>query len=137
MQQAICVDLDGTLALFGKENPFDRDFMKDEVSKPVRDIILAFEDSSVIILFSGRKNVHRKQTEEWLEKNNICYDFLYMDREEDDFRKDTILKKEMYDKYIKGKYELRFVVEDRKQIKRFWVSEKIFVFDVNQTDTEY
>ncbi len=58
-------------------------------------------------------------------------------REEKDHRQDAIIKKEIYDREIKGKFNVLFAVDDRKQVKRLWVKEGIFVFDVNQTDEEY
>ena len=37
----------------------------------------------------------------------------------------------------KRKYNVRFVIDDRKRVKRMWVDEGLFVFDVNQTDEEF
>jgi hypothetical protein len=49
----------------------------------------------------------------------VSYNYLVM-REQGDSRKDTIVKKEMFDKYIKGKYNVLYVVDDRPCVCRMW-----------------
>lgn len=120
--EVIICDIDGTLALFGDANPYDRDFSKDEVNEPVRHILKQYSRAPFpprIILFSGRKNEHREQTEKWLHDNKIPHDELNM-RIEGDIRKDTIVKREMYESQVKGKYNVIFVLDDRNQVVQQW-----------------
>lgn len=125
LRSCIICDLDGTLALFGDANPYERDFMQDQVNQPVATVLERFTDSpSVpdnmkIILFSGRSAKFEQQTRVWLERNAIEYDQLHM-RPENDSRKDSVLKQEMYDTYIKGKYNVLFVLDDRNQVVDMW-----------------
>lgn len=146
LPSAIICDLDGTLALFGDKNPFDRDFENDEVSVPVRDIIEKFGDeygdddfSYEIIFFSGRDEKFKDQTIEFLKKHishRISYQ-LYM-RPTGDQRKDSILKKEMFEKYIKDTYYVQFVIDDRLQVLReCWWEMGLFVLNVNQGLKEF
>lgn len=120
---AIICDLDGTLALFGKENPYDRDFTKDNLNVKVADILWTYytqaESGLNIILISGRQDKAREQTEEWLRKYQIPYNALYM-RETEDIRKDAIVKEEIYEERIKHKFNVLFVLDDRDQVVQMW-----------------
>lgn len=40
-----------------------------------------------------------------------------------DNRKDSIVKRELYEKYIEGKYLIRFVLDDRNQMVDMWRNE--------------
>ena len=56
-----------------------------------------------MILVSGRDEVCRSETEAWLEKHDIEYKALFM-RPAGDKRKDTIVKREIFDREIRDKY---------------------------------
>lgn len=131
---AIICDIDGTLAKKGDRDIYDGskvhlDTVIDEVA------MVAFGCRADVILMSGRDEKYRVQTEEWLFDNDIEPKLLLM-RKEGDKRADYIVKKELYDEHIKGRYNIVFVIEDRKQVKRMWVEQGLFVFDVNQHDIE-
>ena len=102
----LLVDIDGTLALFGKENPYDRDFSKDKVNPAVLSIIKKYEDDTPTIFVSGRKDTYYETTLEWIaketgiSKTNIM---LFM-RKADDNRHDFIIKKEIYDNENRFRY---------------------------------
>lgn len=143
MRKCILVDLDGTLSLFDREkkNPYHRDFENDAVSKPVKmvvDMYMNVHPSRTVFFVSGRSGKYRKQTLQFLEEKAAMgkegFHFELIMREEGDNRKDSIIKEEIYEKIIKPKYEVDFVIDDRKQVKEMWVSKGVFVFDVNQTD---
>jgi hypothetical protein len=57
-----------------------------------------------IFVVTGRDEVCRKITEDWLELYGIEYDRLIMRPK--DFRKDTLIKREIYENEIVGKYNL-------------------------------
>jgi predicted kinase len=132
---AIVCDLDGTLALFGDANPYDRDFLQDSLNIPVANILLAnkkWQDIQVILV-SGRTDKFLEQTHEWLRRKNVPYDRLYM-RKDGDVRKDNIVKKEIYDSHIKDKFNVQFVLDDRNQVVDFWRSLGIPCFQVAPGD---
>lgn len=90
-----------------------------------------------IVLVSGRSDVTCEDTKERLLKNNIEYDFLLM-RKSRDHRPDYMVKEDIYEKCLKKEHDkILWVFEDRKQVKRMWVSKWLFVFDVNQTDADF
>lgn len=126
LPSAIICDIDGTLALFGDADPYDRDFLQDKVNQPVKEILYKMRRQDertirapFIILVSGRSSKFLEQTHEWLKRNFLSYDRLYL-RKDGDFRKDVIVKQEIYEDHIKGKFNVLFVLDDRDQVVRFW-----------------
>lgn len=118
---AIICDLDGTLALFGDKNPYERDFINDTVNTPVHELLIQHKRKYKIVLVSGRKDTFRKETEEWLEKYGIEYDHLFM-RKGDDTRKDFVIKREIFEKEIRDKFNIWMVLDDRNQVVELWRS---------------
>ena len=122
---AIICDLDGTLA----NNTTGRGFYdwkrvgEDSVDDMVNRILdVHRQNEDVIILMSGRDGVCRPETVEWLGENNIEYDLLFM-RAEKDQRKDSIVKRELFDLYIKDTYNILFALDDRDQVVDMWRKE--------------
>lgn len=129
----VIFDVDGTLALMGERNAYDlMKVYKDDLNEIVAEQIEFHRSKGrKIIILSGRENISQKLTEDWLEMYNIKYDEFYM-RQENDYRKDSIVKKEIYDTHIKGKYNVIAVYDDRLQVIDMWYEEGIFTFNVNQ-----
>lgn len=140
-KNAVIFDIDGTLALFNDKDPYDRDFTQDDINIPVQHVLRMYHaDLRYIIIVSGRKDIYKKQTILWLKKHNIPYDFLYMRPTQPkgiQEPSDVIVKQQIYDTYIKDQYNILGVFDDRKKVKKMWVENGLFVFDVNQTDAEY
>lgn len=125
LDSCVVFDVDGTLACIGDRNPYDSKNCL--VDKPNHSIIalnkfISRGDKNVkIFVFSGRSDDSRKETIEWLRVNQVFYDELFM-RQGSDNRKDAIIKQEMFDAHIKGKYNVLFAVDDRNQVVRLWRS---------------
>lgn len=117
LPRAIWVDLDGTLAHLNGRDPYDASTCEnDGLNQEVADILsLHKARGDSIIIVSGRQSTWRTQTEAWLMKNLINYDKLFM-RPGLDARKDSIIKKEIYDAEIKDKYRILFCLDDRNQV---------------------
>ena len=140
LPDAILCDLDGTLALFGNNNPYDRDFLQDVLNEKVASIIRthkAFYSESAkelnLIIVSGRDGKFVEQTIQWLKNNEIYYDFMFM-RKPEDKRKDSIVKEEIYNKYIKDNFNVLFVLDDRNQVVELWRSLGLTCFQVADGD---
>ena len=133
LHDAIIFDIDGTLALMGKRGPFDWDkvFVDDINPLIAEQTKFHFNQGRTIIILSGRDESCRKDTEEWLDFYGINRDMVLM-RKKDDYRKDTIIKKEIYDNHIKGKFNILAVYDDRLSVIEMWFKEGIFTFNVNQ-----
>lgn len=113
----IICDLDGTIAECGSRNPYDTAVsIKDTPIHFVIDILKKYSDHKIIFV-TGRNEKYRNISIEWIEKY-LLFDYsLYM-RPELDKRKDFIIKKEIYELYIKPTYNVRFCIEDRPRVIR-------------------
>lgn len=133
LTKAIICDLDGTLALIDHRNPFDASFCdEDGLNTPVANILKAFaKEDYQILLVSGREDRFREPTIRFLEKYDIPYHQLWM-RQSKDFRKDSIIKHEIFEVEIKDKYFIEFVLDDRDQVVELWRKKlKLPCFQVN------
>lgn len=124
LPKCIICDIDGTLALINGRNPYDDSLIhNDRLNKPVRNILYVYKLLGYrIIILSGRTDNCKEQTLKWLISNQIFFEDLYM-RKSGDFRQDAVVKKEIYEKYIKGKYYVDFVLDDRNQVVDMWREE--------------
>ena len=130
LSSAILVDVDGTLALFGDANPYDRDFSKDTINEVVADIVRhKWEHGFKVVIVSGRKEINKETTERWLLEHGVPFDKILMRKTEDN-RKDDIIKKEIYDNEIKGKYNVEFVLDDRDRVVKMWRDQGLTVLQV-------
>jgi len=126
-------DLDGTTSLLNGRSPYDAtNCDKDPPNRPVVETIKAMyaylvsiappeKRKDVKILFtSGREDKHRAPTVTFLAEHlpGIPYE-LYM-RKTSDMRKDAIIKREMFDEHIKGKWNILFVIDDRNSVVDAW-----------------
>lgn len=83
---------------------------------------------SHVILVSARPEDYRKETIGWLHKYNVPYTHLIM-RPSNDSREDSIVKKEIYNKYLKH-YNIVKVFDDRPRVVRMWKELGLDVEDV-------
>lgn len=117
----IICDIDGTIAInVSGRSPYDMDRVgEDAANVTVRDILTRYHGQVHIILFSGRDAVARPLTEGWLSRFMVPYDELHF-RADEDKRKDSIVKRELFDTYVRGKYNVLFVLDDRDQVVSMW-----------------
>lgn len=120
---AIICDIDGCAA-----HRCDRDWFEyekvisDEADFAVRNIVNAFYDKGYTVLFvSGREGtaVCKDLTQRWLNENGFKHHSLMM-RKEGDYRRDSIVKQEIYEQHIKDKYVVEFVLDDRSSVVKTW-----------------
>ena len=118
---AIICDLDGTLALLDGRSPYDASScLDDSLNEPVAHIVRTYAGIGVaVILMSGRESRFKRPTEQWLAKHSIPHKALHMRRSKD-FRKDAVVKTELFDAHIRGQYEVLFVLDDRDQVVEMW-----------------
>ncbi len=118
-------DIDGTLAKMNGRSPFDWSKVGTDLPNTwivhLYKLLMSKKDMHKLFIFSGRDGSCRLETEEWLLKKGIENDGLFM-RPEGDSRKDVEIKKELYENYIKGKYNVVGVFDDRDQVVELWRS---------------
>jgi predicted kinase len=121
LPRAILVDIDGTLAHKHDRNAYDYKHVdKDECDMIIAELVnQLYRLHYTIIIVSGREDSCQDLTISWLKKHMIDYHHLYM-RKSKDMRKDRVVKKEIYDREIKDKYSVLFVLDDRNQVVEMW-----------------
>lgn len=122
-KKCVIVDIDGTLAhMGGRRGPFEWDKVHgDSCDEVVQHLVNSFDNSYELIVMSGRDGCCYDITKQWLDDNTIYYDQLVM-RAAGDMRKDYIVKRELFDKHVRGKFEVVCVIDDRPQLLRLWLS---------------
>ena len=128
---AIMCDLDGTLALKHKDRTwYDASTCDvDIVNMPVHEVLSQFIEQYHIIFCSGREEKYREPTLKFLNKafDDFSFienhDFSLFMRDTDDFRKDSIVKRELFINNVQSKWKVLFVLDDRQQVVDMWRDE--------------
>jgi predicted kinase len=121
LERAIIVDIDGTVAKMDGRGAFDWDRVgEDKPNSPIIDIVQRFATTHTIIFMSGRDSVCREQTLVWLKDNVRLTHFHLFMRPEGDNRKDSIVKRELFDTNVRDKFHIDFVLDDRNQVVDMW-----------------
>jgi predicted kinase len=117
---AVIVDIDGTMSLADGRNIFDNTLIHtDRVNHPVQWLVSFLEDKGIKIIFlTGREGTHecKVETIKWLDEHADLDSFQLIMRKEGDYRKDSIVKTELYNEYINGKYNIKFWLDDRDSV---------------------
>jgi tRNA uridine 5-carbamoylmethylation protein Kti12 len=137
LPSCIIVDMDGTLAIKGDRDIYDFskvgvDIVNQSVERAVRGFIKAEENDCYIIVVSGRDDSCKEITRQWIhDKTSLTCTSLFM-RETGDKRPDYIIKQEIYDTWLKGRYNVLAVFDDRDSVVRMWRDNGLPVFQVNE-----
>jgi predicted kinase len=139
----IIYDLDGTAAITGDRCIYDASNCDkiDRCNNPLQTILQMVKtyydinDAPIVfIALSGRKEEYRAPTIRFLDQYSFPYHKLYM-RNNDDNRKDSVIKKEIFEKHIAPHYKTLVVFDDRNQVVDMWRNElHIPCFQVNYGD---
>jgi len=126
LPKAYLFDIDGTLARMSNRSPFDWHRVGED--SPIEDVVrlsqALFDAGYYVVFMSGRDRVCYDETKDWLWRhvaNTLTRDEieLYM-RTAGDMRKDSIVKHELFYKYVADKYHVVGVVDDRQQVVDMW-----------------
>jgi predicted kinase len=140
----IIVDIDGTLAHGTGRSPYDYSLVHtDTVDEQIKELVLSYFwegrdtdpriPATYVIIVSGREDGCKEETVKWLADNHILYDEIYM-RKGGDMRDDRIVKREIYDEFIKPRYNVRFVLDDRDRVVKMWRENGLKVLQVAEGD---
>ena len=136
MEKAIICDIDGTLALRQTRDPYDhKNSDTDILCKEVKNFLDLYKSNGYkIIILTGRQERFKSITIDWLKKNSIDYNILKF-RNDKDNRKDSEVKYDMYNKFVKTRYEVEIVLDDRNQVVDMWRNKiKLKCFQVSYGD---
>ena len=126
-------DIDGTIAdlthrrQFVASQPknwaaFEASMSEDKPIHWVIDFVNMFwHNGAEVVMMSGRGRQNLEVTEAWLDTFGVCYDNIYT-RAEGDYRKDSIVKKELYHQaWIDyGEKDPDLILDDRTQVVNMW-----------------
>ena len=130
-------DLDGTLADHSGRSPYDYELCEgDTVNESVRTIMNNVRQPRHILLVSGRPEDYRMHTERWLKRNGIEWEHLFM-RKSDDRRNDSVVKREIYETYIKRYYNVVAWFDDRLRVCREIHHLGLPLFRVGDPDADF
>jgi phosphoglycolate phosphatase-like HAD superfamily hydrolase len=145
MKQVVIFDLDGTLALIdarrekaakanGKLNWgvffAPENIQLDKPNIPVIESFKALQKAGFMVgIFSGRDDVSRKETNDWLNTYGIEPAFLKM-RSNGSYTPDDILKKSWLDDIIELGHDVMCVFDDRDKVVKMWRENNIPCFQV-------
>ena len=135
---AVICDLDGTLAWMQGRSPYDGTKVdEDKIDPQLRDLLVLLRHMGFTLLFvSGREGTEecRTKTQKWLESYFDNHGFKLFMRKEKDYRGDEVIKKEIYDTYIKDKYYIATVFDDRNKVVNMWRKEGLLCCQVAEGD---
>ncbi|MBO0676893.1 AAA family ATPase [Mycolicibacterium sp. S2-37] len=127
LQPAIIVDIDGTVAHMTGRSPYDYSRVSEDVVDPIiRDLVNHMDNQGYWVLFvSGRDHTCREDTEQWLNDNGIWWDHLFMrpagaKDERGNKLPDYKVKHDLFNQNIRGKWDVKFVLDDRDQVVELW-----------------
>lgn len=128
LESVYLVDIDGTVALCGDRDIYDGSkAYLDTVNTPVASVVKMLPRK--VIFMTGRSEDHREVTEQWLLLNGFGWPQVHM-RKSGDTRKDSIVKHELFNEHIRGRYNISGVFDDRKQVVDMWRAIGLTVFQV-------
>ncbi len=124
LPHCVICDIDGTVALMNGRGPYDRNkYLTDLPNTPVVNLVKELiSGGTEVIYVSGRDERGREDTLQWLRNNglwNTLYSRLFM-RPAFDSREDSIIKEEIFNREFRGKYYVRFVLDDRRRVIDKW-----------------
>ncbi|PWU54584.1 5'-hydroxyl kinase [Micromonospora sp. S4605] len=134
--EIVLVDIDGTVALNVSRSPYDMTRVgEDAPNSAVIAAVRAMHAAGHGVVFcSGRDASARADTEAWLARHvRVPYLALHL-RAIGDSRRDSIVKREIYEREIRDRYRVVGVFDDRQQVVRMWRDLGLTVFQVAEGD---
>ncbi len=135
LSDCIICDIDWTLANIWPRWRYDESLVwVDTIIPQVRDIIN--REPWYVFLVSGRHDTCKNETMERLDLNKVRYDGLYM-READDNRPDNVIKQEIFEKFFRNKFNVKYAIDDRLRILSMRFELWVFTMNVNQGNIDF
>jgi predicted kinase len=132
----IIVDIDGTLAHMNGRDPYDGSLVHTDIFDSIIGELASLwagANKCKLFVLSGRDAKYLGVTDDWLTANDFDYDALWM-RPEGDTRNDAVVKDELFEKHIAGKYNVDFVLDDRNRVVEMWRAKGLRVLQVADGD---
>lgn len=145
-KNVIIFDLDGTIScpehrlhyVRQKKKNFDAFYAEVSKDKPKQDIIKIlqclkyFQKDTEIWIVTGRSDIVKQQTIDWLKEHNIPYNNLVM-RKHGDYTHDADLKRSwLYNGMLPDKESIWCCFDDRQRVVDMWREEGLTCLQVDQ-----
>jgi predicted kinase len=137
LPKALIVDIDGTLALANSRGPYDTsryhtDDLEARLKQMINDLARAYEPYQILVL-TGRESTFRDVLEEWLETHHVLWDEIHM-RPEGDSRRDNVVKLDLFNTYVRDRFNVIATFDDRDRVVRLWRRLGLLTCQVNWGD---
>lgn len=122
LNNIIIVDIDETIAQLNGRDYYAWHLVKHDTVKPhIKAIVDVFKPNHAIVFITGRSEVCRDDTVQWLIDNDIHFDSLYM-KPKDSGMKSEVFKQEVLESYIAERPETKVILalDDRQKIIDMW-----------------
>lgn len=121
LPQIVICDIDGTIAEMSERSPFDWERVGEDLPKQsVIDVVKMVATGKKLLFLSGRDGSCADKTAEWLNKYFYDMPWHLSMRKAGDMRKDSVVKKELFDKEVRDRYHVLCVFDDRDQVVKLW-----------------
>lgn len=143
MYDCVICDLDGTLAIDQERGWYEYAKVIDDPVDPrlLRIIKMYLKQNVRVFFLTGREDIGvcREMTRKWLQQQlspefEYTYDYNLLMRQKGDHRPDQITKKEIYESYIKGSYNVLCVFDDRQKVVDMWREQGLLCCQVAKGD---
>jgi hypothetical protein len=147
MSRLVIVDMDGTVSNHHhRASQLDIGFDEynsllhlDDPIHGVCEIVRKMSTTHLIIFITGRPNKYRAETIDWMRRNDVPHDELYM-RPDDDMRSDVTLKAGILMGILDNKqmdlHDITFVLEDRDCVVKMWREMGLTCLQVNNFEIQ-
>ncbi len=124
LPKCIIVDIDGTIAEMNGRGPFEWDKVDTDLPRQfVIDVVTGYADrhNCHVLFLSGRDGCCYDKTYDWLVKH-VGHDVSWSlnMRKTKDFRKDSIVKEELFWDIVAPNFNVVGVFDDRPQVLQVW-----------------
>jgi hypothetical protein len=137
-ENALIVDLDGTLAIKGPRGIFDESkVLLDTLNEPISDLVKILSKYYSVIYVTGRTELAKEDSWRWLEiygltfENSKLYCRKLGDHRPDDEVKESILKE------LSVNYNIELAIDDRLSVTKVYQKLGITTLNVNQRLLDY
>lgn len=151
LPEAVIFDIDGTLFHIpdGGRSPYDysrvaEDVVDEQVAWLAREIFnMRFTGKGPrVLIMSGRDDSCRDDTVKSLDDNDILIDEIHMrpaDAKDGRGNKlpDFLVKHDLFNKFVRGRYNVRMVVDDRLQVCELWHRLGLKIFRVGDPNANF
>ena len=138
-------DIDGTIAdlrhrrIHVESKPknwklFEDSMHLDSPVQPIVDAVNAMAQSGwIVVMMTGRGAQSREVTLDWLDRHEVSFHRIYM-RAAKDYRKDSIVKYELFQSAVADGFAPDVVLDDRDQVVEMWRENGVACIQVAKGD---